>query len=107
MSILPKTARKQCDEWEQLHPAEKHEEHEQPFGDLWEEDIRASRSHLTQTRTDIAQCGYRSTKGGLDVDAQGQQKDWTNEEDQEIDKYESDVLVDTAGGDGFSVDFHR
>ena len=58
--ISPETPRKQRNQREKFHPAEEHEEHQQPLGGQREDDIRAAWSHLPETCADIAQRGYRS-----------------------------------------------
>ena len=62
---------------------------------------------MTESGAHIAQSGYRSAQSGFDVDTLNQQNDGTKEEKQEIDKDEGDMLINTAGGNGFPVDFHR
>ena len=47
--IPPETPRKQRNQREKLHPAEEHEEDEQPIGKQREKDIRTDWAHLTET----------------------------------------------------------
>ena len=105
-SIPPKTPRKQRYQREKLHPAENHQEHEDPFGGDGEEDVGMAWSHQPDTRTHIAQGGHRSTNGGVEVDTREEQDDAASDKHQEIDEDKGDVFVDTAGGDGFFIDFH-
>ena len=58
--IPPKTPRKQRNEREKFHPAEEHEEDEQPLGKQREKDIGTAWTHLTEACAYIAQRGHRS-----------------------------------------------
>ena len=65
--IPPKTPRKQRNQREKLHPAEDHHEHEYPFGEGREGDIRKAESYLSHARAHVAQGGNRGTDGHVEI----------------------------------------